>query len=356
MHLIYCIFDVIKIILLDLSKEFLFFFSLLGVFNGFLVAVYFLFFVKENIFANKFLGTLLLVLSIRIGKSVLLYFDRDLIIEIVEVGVLACMFIGPLLYLYVSANSGAIKKLKAKQAFHLVPIAGIIVYFLFNKNGNYSSERTLISNIMKIIYFQWAFYLIASAIIIKSTAIKLFNKGTKYLKTERWNLSVFIGVFLLWLSYVTFRFTSYIAGAVVFSFMFYIMVLVLYDRKEKRKKQKKLLEYDSDELNKIDKQIEQLFKVEKVFTKKDLKMPEMARMLDLTPHQLSEFLNINLNKNFSTFINEYRVIEAKKLLSLNNHYTIEHIGDLSGFKSTSAFYNAFKKHSGLTPSAFRDNN
>ncbi len=334
----------------------LFFFSLLGVFNGFIVAVYFLFFVKENIFANKFLGTLLLVLSIRIGKSVLLYFDRDLIIEIVEIGVLACMFIGPLLYLYVSANSGIIEKLKSKQALHLVPIAGIILYFFFNKKGDYSSDRVLISNIMRIIYFQWAFYLIASAIVINSTAVKLFNRDTKYMKTERWNLSIFIGVFLLWLSYVTFRFTSYIAGAVVFSFMFYILILVLYDRKEKRKKQKRLPEYNFNELNKIDKQIEQLIKIEKIFTKKDLKMPEMAKMLELTPHQFSEFLNINLNKNFSTFINEYRVIEAKKLLGLNNHYTMEHIGDLSGFKSASAFYNAFKKHSGITPSAFRDKN
>ncbi len=339
---------------MDFSKELLFFFSLLGVFNGLIVAVYFLFLEKENATASKFLGALLLVLSIRIGKSVLLYFHRNLILEIVEIGVIACMFIGPLLYLYIRSNSVEEKRIRMKHLVHLIPIVAIIIYFLAAKQGDYKTDRMLISNIVTVIYFQWFCYLVASTVALKRTLWKTTKKSQKFTKDQIWSVSILLGVFLIWLSYVTFRFTSYIAGAVVFSFTFYILVLVLYDRKAKRKQQKRVPGYRDDQHNEINRQLKQLVEVEKIFTSKDLKMPEMARALKLTPHQFSEYLNIDLNKNFATFINEYRIIEAKQLLKNDANYTMEHIGELSGFKSTSAFYAAFKKQTGVTPSNFRN--
>ena len=58
--------------------------------------------------------------------------------------------------------------------------------------------------------------------------------------------------------------------------------------------------------------------------------------------------------NFVSFVNSYRIAEAKKLLLDPNKYnlTIEAIGNESGFKSKSAFNGAFKKITGMTPSAF----
>ena len=60
------------------SSGLLFFFSGLGVFNGLILAAYFLFFTKKEELAHKLLGLLLLLLSIRIGKSVVYFFYRDL--------------------------------------------------------------------------------------------------------------------------------------------------------------------------------------------------------------------------------------------------------------------------------------
>jgi len=53
-------------------------------------------------------------------------------------------------------------------------------------------------------------------------------------------------------------------------------------------------------------------------------------------------------------INFYRIEEAKNLLSSEKakQMTIEAIGSDSGFNTKSAFYRAFKKHTGLTPSDF----
>lgn len=54
------------------------FFSALGVFNGFLVSLYFAIVIQRKKFLNYFLALLLLVLCIRIIKSVFLFFNSNL--------------------------------------------------------------------------------------------------------------------------------------------------------------------------------------------------------------------------------------------------------------------------------------
>jgi len=92
---------------------------------------------------------------------------------------------------------------------------------------------------------------------------------------------------------------------------------------------------------------------EKLFTQPDLKLSDVAGKLDITTHELSKLINENIDKNFTHYINEYRIKEAKQLIKKNSIYTIEAIGNQSGFKSKSAFYKAFKKFVGTTPAKFK---
>ena len=59
-------------------------------------------------------------------------------------------------------------------------------------------------------------------------------------------------------------------------------------------------------------------------------------------------------KGVNSIVNEYRVNEARRLLSdtENLTLTIEYIGNKAGFKSKPSFYNAFKKITGVTPSFY----
>lgn len=61
-----------------ISSGLFFFFSGLGVFNGFILVVYFLFFIKKEELVYKLLGLLLLLFSIWIGKLVVYFFYCDL--------------------------------------------------------------------------------------------------------------------------------------------------------------------------------------------------------------------------------------------------------------------------------------
>lgn len=93
----------------------------------------------------------------------------------------------------------------------------------------------------------------------------------------------------------------------------------------------------------------------KPYLNPELTLMELAAKLSVSPHNLSQVFNCEIKKNFFDFINEYRVGEAKRLLSSPqySHYSILGIALDAGFNSKSAFYTAFGKHAGTTPSEFR---
>jgi AraC-like DNA-binding protein len=92
----------------------------------------------------------------------------------------------------------------------------------------------------------------------------------------------------------------------------------------------------------------------KLLYDEDLSLKQMADVLKLSPHVLSEVINRYYNKSFFELINSFRIEEAKQQLKniekLN--ITIEGIGYNCGFGSKTTFYRAFKKHTGHTPTGY----
>ncbi len=94
---------------------------------------------------------------------------------------------------------------------------------------------------------------------------------------------------------------------------------------------------------------------QKAFLDPNLSLQTSSEHLNISVGYLSQIINTLGGVNFSEFINVYRINEAKRLL-LNRqfaNYTIAAIGLEAGFNSKSAFYTAFKKHTGETPSEYR---
>jgi AraC-like DNA-binding protein len=93
---------------------------------------------------------------------------------------------------------------------------------------------------------------------------------------------------------------------------------------------------------------------EKPYLDPNINLTRLSSTLDANSHNISMTLNKKFRQNFFDFINSYRVVEAQRLLNdLNrNQFTIEAIGFDSGFNSKAAFYRAFKKHTGTTPSEY----
>ena len=111
-----------------------------------------------------------------------------------------------------------------------------------------------------------------------------------------------------------------------------------------------------DEKEKILKKLEKLFEKDKIFTQADLTLVKLAKQLSTNRTYLSQIINDELGKNYSDFINEYRVKESMLLFSdpkKNSELSIAGIANEVGFKSIPRYIYAFKKFAGITPSNFR---
>ncbi|MBC9796649.1 helix-turn-helix domain-containing protein [Sinomicrobium weinanense] len=104
------------------------------------------------------------------------------------------------------------------------------------------------------------------------------------------------------------------------------------------------------------KQLCALLEKEKIYRDENLSLSAVAEQLSISANYLSQLINSLSNSNFPDLINRYRVKEAMKWLTHPDYknYTVAGIGYESGFNSTSAFYAAFKKHTGITPTEYRN--
>ena len=105
------------------------------------------------------------------------------------------------------------------------------------------------------------------------------------------------------------------------------------------------------------KQLLEFMEHQKPFTNGDLKLPQLATSLGMTPHNLSEMVNKEFDMNFSEFLNRYRVCEAKKIMKsqAGTKLKLIEIAYLVGFNNKTTFSQAFKRQTGYTPSEFRAN-
>ncbi|HOP29788.1 MAG TPA: helix-turn-helix domain-containing protein [Spirochaetota bacterium] len=99
--------------------------------------------------------------------------------------------------------------------------------------------------------------------------------------------------------------------------------------------------------------LDSVMKSERLYLNEEITLKDVAAILDITHHQLSQLLNERLNMNFNTFVNTYRVEFAKELLVEKTEWTVLNIAYEAGFNSKSTFYDAFTKIAGVTPLEFR---
>lgn len=109
---------------------------------------------------------------------------------------------------------------------------------------------------------------------------------------------------------------------------------------------------DRDKLK--DKLVE-LLHTREIYKDEKLNLEKLASYADVSIHQLSEFINTHYHKNYSLFINEFRIDKAQKLLLEKPEFTILAVAYEVGFKSKSSFNEAFLKITGITPSQFKNN-
>ena len=95
--------------------------------------------------------------------------------------------------------------------------------------------------------------------------------------------------------------------------------------------------------------ISQLLDEKQLFLNSDLKMADVATVLNVHPNVLSSCINNARGCSFSQFISEYRVAYAKQLLREHPELKMRQVAEESGFASDQSFFRTFKDVEGVTP-------
>ncbi len=348
---------------MDISQQLLFFFSALGVFNGFLLAFFFLARWKKRGASQLFFGLLLFMLSIRIGKSVFYFFLRDLPKTYLQIGLSACFFIGPFLWLYLHSSISEQPQPTRSQKLH-IGLLGLIIVSIGVVYPYATFPEAWNEYIVQFIYVVWLIYLILATYTLWPVLSKAIQARTSLTSNQKWLLLVWGINMLITFNYqaaLYFKAKVYILGPLIFSFSFYALgIYLLLNRSHglsightpNKYGNKKIQE---DEASPLAQRLQTLMEEEQLYRNPKLKLPDLAAQLSISPHQLSQLLNDNLGKSFNTFVNEYRVEAACRQIPDLEHLSLEGIGFEVGFSSKSTFYATFKKLVGTTPAKFKAN-
>lgn len=116
-------------------------------------------------------------------------------------------------------------------------------------------------------------------------------------------------------------------------------------------------DYQSNEQDKVlVKGIENALYQDKVFLQANLKMIDLAQLLEVPEYRISRVFRYHFKaRNFNQYVNMLRVEHAKSLMEsqANQHWTVLVIGLESGFASVGPFNRAFKSVCGCTPNEYR---
>jgi AraC-like DNA-binding protein len=351
---------------MTLGQQLLFLISALGVFNGFVISGYLLLFKNRTTPASIFLGLLVLTLSIRICKAIFLYFNPGLPRIYVQIGLSGCFLIGPSLFYFVKASLANVSHIaKNWKRSYLFWLLLVVIGFFFPYAAYQTAWKFYIP---KLIYLQWATFVILSGWLLRTQIARLFRRGEKLTVTESSVLSIYGGALIVHVAFVLavvgFFKTMYISGGLFFSLVLYLNIplfinskkrnTILYDAEPDEKEKYSHKKIDPEQAMILASQLQQLIVEQQLFKNPDLRLADLARKINIPAQQLSQLLNDNLKSSFSAYINEYRISQACELIANDRGIKLEEIGYEVGFNSKSTFFTAFKKHRGATPALYKD--
>jgi len=289
-----------------------------------------------------------------------------------------------IIYFYISSLTDTIKKYKEVNdvlPHFFIPLQSLIFNIYPYISLDNSVDESLRKNLDYTNYFSLKVIFIALNIYFLTHTILLYIKHRKQIKNI---LSYEIGISLNWILFFLLGYLLFVAcffilnpdssPYVVYLPFLLIMIYTFFQRDaqitvelessviqntniaiEVENQQSKQTNSINDEKREILKnQMIDYIENEKVFLQKDLTIYDVAKALNTNSNYISNILNNMLDCNFVTFINSYRIEEAKKILISNEYsnYTIEAVSEIVGFNSKSAFNNAFKNKVGITPSDY----
>ena len=232
--------------------------------------------------------------------------------------------------------------------------------------GNINYSYHYIKNQFRwLVLFSFAFYLVLSLLLVIKTRKRGWT-SSKNIKVDKYifsrNTVIFFFVLMLTLLFIYLNYDDdggdHIIGMMQTITIFFTSFFIL---SESRFFEKSWIadKYETLAGNSIQfETVERFISESHYYSQQEISLKKVAEELGTNGNTVSKLVNSKTGTNFNDYINQKRIALAQKRLLDDEfkHFTVEAIGESVGFKSKSAFYNAFKKHTGLSPSAFMKQN
>lgn len=331
-----------------LSQHFLFFFAMLGAFNG-IGAASFLWWQAKGKPTQRWLSLLILMVGVRTGKSAAYHFWPGIPKIVIQVGLTACFMIGPCLFFLVRSSQSDTPGLGRADRWHiagLLSLAAAVNLFLPYADHVDLWKQVITPGITNV----WLVYLLLATAQVYLQRSRLSGTPSGPLL-----LGAVAGAWFIWIAYYTSGYTSYIVGALSFTFVLALSVLVYL---RLRSGQAPIEPYQDRRIPESEAAAQlhalaELMARERLYLDPGLTLPRLARRLGMPKTRLSQLLNDNNQTSFKQYLAQLRVVEAKTLLRQTPPKPLEVVAQEAGFQSMSTFHSAFKKLQGATPAAFR---
>ena len=293
------------------------------------------------------LGIVLLGLTIRIGKAVI-FNHINIGPWLRNLGISGFLLVGPALWYY---GQVLFEKGKALSAAHYLHLAPFLLFVAFSRaipnNGNMASSMSY-----ALILLHLAFYLGLSWRLRYQIDDQASGRLVAWYRNILFGvtliLALYVGIFVRLVPF-------YLLGATAFSFMIYIFSFLFLKKHHFTLEKYVQSGINLEESRRLVQQVNRLFETETPYLDPDTSLDTVAKMLAVRPRALSQAINEVEQKNFSEFVNHFRVEYARALL-LHPERKRDKIATIafdSGFGNITSFNVAFKSNLNMTPSQYR---
>jgi AraC-like DNA-binding protein len=370
---------------------------LLGSVQGFFLAFILWNWNKGSRTSHRLLSATLFAFALSMIWFVL--WDSKYILSVPHLSMIEAPFenaIGPLFFLYTLSLTKKDFVFKRVYWLHFIPFIATIFYFIpfytrsaeekiaFNEQSYHQLPNlwfyfSVFSTLYNVVYILLMMLVIAR----HQRTVKKYYSSTGKVNLRWMQLlflqAVFAFVTCVFLGFIGFRnanaFSNIVFSITIYAMGYYGMkqkeifggfheeintdapeALVIATPEETQKKYEKS-GLKQDKANQLLHQLDDLMNSEKLYLEPELNLQQLADRLGVSIHHVSQVLNQYKRQSFFDYVNQLRVEEFK--LQLMNpdkqHLSLLGLAFECGFNSKAAFNIAFKKQTGLTPSAYRNN-
>jgi AraC-like DNA-binding protein len=358
---------------------------LLGILQGFIV-IGLLCATRHNKSSNRLLAALigLIVLaSIKLYGTYCGWFGFAWLSLISQcIPLVMIMATGPLIFLYVKSLLNPEWKFTKKERLHFIPVLldlvppiTVILYLLLVSTGliknnpgpwgNFIDTFNVYSDIPRwfsISIYLWVSLKYVNAFKLKSTAGKQ-APDVKWLRQFIYTFIIFQAIWLVYLvPYTIPKYTYWVLNTfdwypvyIPLAVIIYWLGIKGYIVSQRTVPETKTTNPLPDDVIKQSLPVLlQFMESEKAYLDPNLSLVMLAEKTGISQRTISAVLNQHLQKNFTEFVNDYRVKEFKERIGSpeSSHLTIAGLALECGFSSQATFQRVFKNTTGLTPSEF----